>query len=72
MECEREGTTAVNITVIDISDTSKLTWFSHCHPCTRFQYEPKNNYAQLYKQAAHQIQVTDTDNENEASAFKDV
>lgn len=27
---------------------------------------------QLYKQAAHQIQVTDTDNENEASAFKDV
>jgi len=45
MECEREGTTAVNITVIDISDTSKLTWFSHCHPSTRFQYEPKNNYA---------------------------
>lgn len=43
MEFERKGRTAVNITAIDASDTSKLTWFSHCHPCMRFQYEPKNN-----------------------------
>lgn len=45
MEFEREGRTAVNITASDASDTSKLTWFSHCHPCMRFQYEPKNNDA---------------------------
>lgn len=45
MEFIREGATAVNTTAVDISDTSKPTWFSHYHPCTRFQYEPKNNYA---------------------------
>lgn len=45
MEFEREGRTAVHITAIDASDTSKLTWVSHRHPCMRFQYEPKNNDA---------------------------